>query len=330
MDRRIFQVAEKLAAHGRYFTRKQLACACLLNRERKVLRYTILRYGLILLFLLMFFADLLFQTSFMPSWWYPILLFVVFAGIAFSWHRPRYLGSIKKLAGAVDMYCRIKGHPYLVSPEACEELIQTLGEKGIEEFHPQNALIVNDPELCLALLLNGFASDQRCLVLAADATPPSVFQYFVERQRSANPLKVFALHDAGREPEQMIAEIQRNPEWEGCEALIDLGIHRAGIRNYKYGTWLREGSGTVMAHRRKSEEAIDRLYRRGWIYPLACLPAGKLMPAIACCMAEGVPMLSPEMFAAMSGASSGGESSSHGGGSDFNSDSGCGGFDGDG
>lgn len=334
-DRRVLKVADKLSKGGRYFTEQQLACSCLLKKERSTSAVSLMR-----LFLVGFFVGVL------------LLAWINSQGAEFSGSgillSGLILGSVFSITGlcagpptktiwyGVQKYCEEKSHPFLITPRNAKEIINRLLKKdklSFEDFHPDKALIVDDVEFVALLLLNNFHRDSNCLVLDMNNVSGPFYDYFVERQTSDEKLPVFAVHDGGKTEETMVAQIRDNPKWIGCEEITDLGLTREALRTYKRGTWISEKTGFVTDHKPKK---IDEKYYSNCVYPLDCIPADKLNISLNACIAGGCVMLSPQMFAAIgtgsSHNSSGGDNSSYdsGGGSGDNSsyDSGGGaGFD---
>ena len=330
-DLRVLKVADKLSKGGRYFTEQQLACSCLLKRERST------GLGcLIPLFGAGFFAGIIaFSEAGLQS-----VLGILIAGLV--------VGLLFMLLGlcsdppknkiwlGVQKYCQEKSHPFLITPKSAKELINRLLKKdnlSFEDFHPDKVLIVDDVEFVALLLLNNFHRDSNCLVLDVNNISGPFYDYFVKRQTSDEKLAVFAVHDGGETEETMVAQIRDNPKWIGCEEITDLGLTREALSNYKRGTWIHETTGMITDHKPKK---IDEKYYSNCVYPIDCIPADKLNISLNACMAGGCVMLSPQMFAAIgtgsSHNSSSGDNSSydsgHGSGDNSSYDSGGGaGFD---
>jgi len=306
-DRRVLKVADKLSEGGqRYFTEQQLACACLLKRERSTSVFSLMGRGC-----LVFFVVFLLNAI------EPIFsgLGVFFAGLIAGLIAV-LIGIIQKPTNkiwlGVQKYCQKKGHPFLITPTGAKAIIDRLLKKdklSFEDFHPDKALIVDDVEFVALLLLNNFHRDSNCLVLDVNSVSGPFYDYFVKRQTSDEKLDVFAVHDGGKTEELMVAQIKNNPKWIGCEAITDLGLTREALSSYKRGTWIDEITGNVTNHKPKK---IDEKYISNSVYPIDCIPPDKLNMSLHACMASGCVMLSPEMFAAI------GTGSSHNSGGDGN------------
>jgi hypothetical protein len=313
-DLRVLKVADKLSKGGRYFTEQQLACSCLLKRERST------RLGcLIPLFGAGFFAGIIaFSVAGLQNG-LGILIAGLVVGLLFML-LGRCLGPPKnRIWLGVQKYCQEKSHPFLITPRNAKEIINRLLKKdklSFEDFHPDKALIVDDVEFVALLLLNNFHRDSNCLVLDMNNLSGPFYDYFVERQTSDEKLAVFAAHDGGKTEETMVAQIRNNPKWIGCDEITDLGLTREALSTYKRGTWIHETIGIVTDHKPKK---IDEKYDSNWVYPLDCIPADKLNISLNACIAGGCVMLSPQMFAAIgtgsSHNSSGGDNSSYDSGS---------------
>ena len=330
-DLRVLKVADKLSKGGRYFTEQQLACSCLLKRERSI--------GLVYLipgFVAGFFVGFFVGFSGLELQGLGPLIAGLVVGLIFTLLGLCLGPPTKKIWLGVQKYCQKKSHPFLITPRNAKEIINRLLKKdklSFEDFHPDKALIVDDVEFVALLLLNNFHRDSNCLVLDMNNLSGPFHDYFVERQTSDEKLAVFAVHDGGKTEETMVAQIRNNPKWIGCEEITDLGLTREALSTYKRGTWIHETTGTVTDHKPKK---IDEKYYSNCVYPLDCIPADKLNISLNACIAGGCVMLSPQMFAAIGTGSShnsgGGDNSSYdsGNGSGYNSsyDSGGGaGFD---
>ena len=323
-DRRVLKVADKLSKGGRYFTEQQLACSCLLKKERS---FRVI--SLIWLFIAGFFTAI-FVWGLVNEYLPPIsrserLLSGLIVGLVFSICGVFKDPPTNKIWYGVQKYCQEKSHPFLITPKSAKELINRLLKKdnlSFEDFHPDKVLIVDDVEFVALLLLNNFHRDSNCLVLDVNNISGPFYDYFVKRQTSDEKLAVFAVHDGGETEETMVAQIRDNPKWIGCEEITDLGLTREALRTYKRGTWINENTGIVRDHKPKK---IDERYSSNCVYPLDCIPADKLNISLNACIAGGCVMLSPQMFAAIgtgsSHNSSVGDNSSYesGGGSGDNS-----------
>ena len=323
-DRRVLKVADKLSKGGRYFTEQQLACSCLLKKERSI---TVI--SLMGLFIAGFFIGI-FGSAWLNSLGAQIsgsaaLLSGLIVALVFLFAGVFKDPPTNKIWYGVQKYCEEKSHPFLITPRNAKEIINRLLKKdkmSFEDFHPDKALIVDDVEFVALLLLNNFHRDSNCLVLNMNNVSGPFYDYFVERQTSDEKLAVFAVHDGGETEETMVAQIRDNPKWIGCEEITDLGLTREALRTYKRGTWINENTGIVRDHKPKK---IDDRYSSNCVYPLDCIPADKLNISLNACIAGGCVMLSPQMFAAIgtgsSHNSSGGDNSSYdsGGGSGDNS-----------
>ena len=310
-DRRVLKVADKLSEGGqRYFTEQQLACACLLKRERSLQFMSIFPWfaaGFGVTFLIGgMMLSAMEDSPGMGLFIFALIMGLLCALIGIS-QKPT-----NKIWLGVQKYCQKKGHPFLITPTGAKAIIDRLLKKdklSFEDFHPDKALIVDDVEFVALLLLNNFHRDSNCLVLDVNNVSGPFYDYFVKRQTSDEKLDVFAVHDGGNTEEVMVAQIKNNPKWIGCEEITDLGLTREALSNYKRGTWINELTGTVTNHNPKK---IDEKYISNSVYPIDCIPPDKLNMSLRACMASGCVMLSPEMFAAI------GTGSSHNSGGDGN------------
>ncbi len=331
-DRRVLKVADKLSKGGRYFTEQQLACACLLKRERSIQFMSIFYW-----FVAGFVGSFMIGAGAMAEDSPGLGLFIVAliigllcALVGFS-QKPT-----NKIWSGVQRYCQVIGHQFLITPKSAKAIIDRLLEKNklsFQDFHPDKALIVDDVEFVALLLLNNFHRDSNCLVLDVNNVSGPFYDYFVKRQTSDEKLAVFAVHDGGKTEEVMVAQIKNNPKWIGCEEITDLGLTREALSSYKRGTWIDEKTGTVTDHKPKK---IDEKYNSNCVYPIDCIPPDKLNISLNLCIAGGCVMLSPQMFVAIGTGSSnnysgggGGCSSSYSSGDGGNTsyNSGCGGGD---
>lgn len=304
-DLRVLKVADKLSKGGRYFTEQQLACSCLLKRERS--------FGLATLIPL-------FVTGFIIGFAAFSLIAGLVGGLSFMLVGLCSGSNTNRIWHGVQKYCQEKSHPFLITPKSAKELINRLLKKdnlSFEDFHPDKALIVDDVEFVALLLLNNFHRDSNCLVLDVNNVSGPFYDYFVKRQTSDEKLAVFAVHDGGKTEETMVAQIRENPKWIGCEDITDLGLSREALSTYKRGTWIDEKTGIVTDHKPKK---IDEKYNSNCVYPIDCIPPDKLNISLNACIAGGCVMLSPQMFTAI------GTGSSHnsGGGDNSSYDSGNG------
>ena len=307
-DRRVLKVADKLSKGGeRYFTEQQLACACLLKKERSPQFASAMGCGcagFVATFVIV--AGAMEALPGLGLFIFALIIGLVCAITALN-TRPA-----NKIWLGVQKYCQKKGHPFLITPTGAKAIIDRLLKKdklSFEDFHPDKALIVDDVEFVALLLLNNFHRDSNCLVLDVNSVSGPFYDYFVKRQTSDEKLDVFAVHDGGKTEELMVAQIKNNPKWIGCEAITDLGLTREALSSYKRGTWIDEITGNVTNHKPKK---IDEKYISNSVYPIDCIPPDKLNMSLHACMASGCVMLSPEMFAAI------GTGSSHNSGGDGN------------
>lgn len=310
-DRRIWKVAERLSKGDRYFTEQQLGCACLSKKERKITNGALAGAlcGLIAFFFLFTIGGLPMPISLIIG-----IVLGLIIGFAFT-----NSGEKAKLWTGVQSYCYKKGHQFLITPKNAKAVIDRLEKKKkitFEDFNPDKALIVDDLEFVALLLLNDFHRDSNCLVLSMGHKSGPFYDYFIKRQQSDNKLPVFAIHDGGREEELMVSRIKKDPKWIGCEKIVDLGLSRETLTNYKSGTWINESIGYVKAH---SPKKIDEKYEGAWTFPVDSIPPEKLNLSLNACMAGGFVMLSPQMFGAIgmgatpaSHTSSGGDSGYYG------------------
>ena len=320
-DRRVLKVADKLSKGGRYFTEQQLACACLLKKERSSQVGASLGCGFVafIVFVVLLMGGL--ELSSYSSLWIAGIAGMVFFILALN-TTPKnsiWLG--------VQKYCQEKGHQFLITPKSAKAIIDRLLKKdklSFEDFHPDKALIVDDVEFVALLLLNNFHRDSNCLVLDVNNVSGPFYDYFVKRQTSDEKLDVFAVHDGGKTEEVMVAQIKNNPKWIGCEAITDLGLTREALSTYKRGTWIDEKTGIVTDHKPKK---IDEKYNSNCVYPIDCIPPDKLNISLNACIAGGCVMLSPQMFTSI-GTGFTHNSSGGGGGSSNNSiGGGCSSYD---
>ncbi len=315
-DRRVLRVADKLSKAGRYFTEQQLACACLLKKERSPQFAALMVRGFVVFFvvLLLNAIEPIFSgLGLLIAGLIPSLIAVLIA-----------LNSTPKFSIwlGVQKYCQEKGHQFLITPKSAKAIIDRLLKKdklSFEDFHPDKALIVDDVEFVALLLLNNFHRDSNCLVLDVNNVSGPFYDYFVKRQTSDEKLDVFAVHDGGKTEEVMVAQIKNNPKWIGCEAITDLGLTREALSTYKRGTWIDEKTGIVTDHKPKK---IDEKYNSNCVYPIDCIPPDKLNISLNACIAGGCVMLSPQMFTSIG---TGFTHNSSGGGGSYDSAAGGGG-----
>ena len=324
-DRRVLKVADKLSKGGRYFTEQQLACACLLKKERSSQFASLMGRGC-----LVFFGVFLLNSIDPIFSGLGVLIAGLIAGLIAVLIALNLTPKFSIWLG-VQKYCQEKGHQFLITPESAKAIIDRLLKKNklsFEDFHPDKALIVDDVEFVALLLLNNFHRDSNCLVLDVNNVSGPFYDYFVKRQTSDEKLAVFAVHDGGRKEELMVDQIRNNPKWIGCEEITDLGLTREALSTYKRGTWIDEKTGTVTDHKPKK---IDGKYDLNWVYPIDCIPPDKLNISLNACIAGGCVMLSPQMFAAIGTGSShnssggGGDSSHNSSGGGDSSHNSCGG-----
>ena len=233
-------------------------------------------------------------------------------------------GEKAKLWTGVQTYCYKKGHQFLITPKNAEAIIGRLEKKNkltFQDFNPDKALIVDDLEFVALLLLNNFHRDSNCLILSVNHKSGPFYEYFLKRQQSENKLLVFAVHDGGAEEELMVSRIQKDPKWIGCEEITDLGLSRETLTNYKNGTWINEGTGSVQTH---SPKKIDEKYQGSWLFPVDCIPPEKLNLSLNACMVGGFEMLSPQMFGAIGMAPSTASNNTAGGDGSYYGNSGSG------
>ena len=314
-DRRVWKVAEKLSKGGRYFTEQQLACACLSKSERKIISGTLIGAicGLI--------ASLLLTFNGIPI--HESIIIGVVIGLIIGVCLTNS-GEKAKLWTGVQTYCYKKGHQFLITPKNAEAIIGRLEKKNkltFQDFNPDKALIVDDLEFVALLLLNNFHRDSNCLILSVNHKSGPFYEYFLKRQQSENKLLVFAVHDGGAEEELMVSRIQKDPKWIGCEEITDLGLSRETLTNYKNGTWINEGTGSVQTH---SPKKIDEKYQGSWLFPVDCIPPEKLNLSLNACMVGGFEMLSPQMFGAIGMAPSTASNNTAGGDGSYYGNSGSG------
>ena len=318
-DRRVLRVADKLSKAGRYFTEQQLACACLLKKERSPQFAALMVRGFVVFFvvLLLNAIEPIFSgLGLLIAGLIPSLIAVLIA-----------LNSTPKFSIwlGVQKYCQEKGHQFLITPKSAKAIIDRLLKKdklSFEDFHPDKALIVDDVEFVALLLLNNFHRDSNCLVLDVNNVSGPFYDYFVKRQTSDEKLDVFAVHDGGKTEELMVDQIKNNPKWIGCEEITDLGLTREALSTYKRGTWIDEKTGIVTDHKPKK---IDEKYNSNCVYPIDCIPPDKLNISLNACIAGGCVMLSPQMFTSIG---TGFTHNSSGGGGSYDSAGGGGaGFD---
>ena len=320
-DRRVLKVANKLSKGGqRYFTEQQLACACLLNRERSTGLGSLIGMfivGMMIGSVVFGLLDIDSPLGFLIA---ALIGGMIALAFAICYNPPN------KLWLGVKKYCQEKSHQFLITPTNAKAIIDRLLSKdklSFEDFHPDKALIVDDVEFVALLLLNNFHRDSNCLVLDVNNVSGPFYDYFVNRQTSDDELDVFAVHDGGKTEELMVDKIRNNPKWIGCEKIIDLGLTREALSTYKRGTLINEATGMIMDHNPKK---IDEKYDSYCIYPIDCIPPDKLNMSLHACMATGCVMLSPEMFAAI-GTGSSHNSNGSGGNSYDNNNSGNSSYD---
>lgn len=286
-DRRVFKAAEKLSLKGStYFTRDQLICACFIKKERQ----SGFRFGA---FILLSLAAVVFGIF--KIWPAAIIFLVMSLLVAISVRR----GRKKDLVKAVDTYCRMVGHPFLLTPAVSNELMRKIGGMNFDEFHPERVLILEDEDYAIQLLLNHFHIDHNCLVLTADKRPASAFQYFKHRQQSDSPLSVFVFHDASQNSSLIVNRLEEDWEW-GLDRnqLADLGIDPQHLMHCAAGTWYNPTSHDVESHR-KNLRFIQKKIGSGWRFPVDGLPVRKTQTALGYCMQNNCLFLSMAMLAAM-------------------------------
>ena len=152
-DRRVLKVADKLSKGGRYFTEQQLACSCLLKKERS---FTVI--SLIWLFIFGFFIVIpiwiLVNEYLPPTSRSERLLTGLIVGLIFSIYGVFKDPPTNKIWYGVQKYCQEKSHPFLITPRNAKEIIDRLLKKdklSFEDFHPDKALIVDDVEFPIHL-----------------------------------------------------------------------------------------------------------------------------------------------------------------------------------
>lgn len=285
-DRRVFNAAERLSEGQNYFTKKQLLCNCLIKSERAIgLRWKSFMIFLILGFVLLF-------TPVMP-------LGIILCAISIIVLAQSRKGRKNSLVKAVYQYCEKVGHPFLLTPSVTADLYRKLEDVSFDNFYPEKALIVEDPDYAVLLLLNNFHLENNCLILSVDKKPHGSFQYLQDRLKADEPMPVFLLHDASQTSSLYLNSIVSDPSWNlSMGQITDLGLNSNELANSRIGTWYHSKSHHVQTHR-NNPEYIRSMINDGWRFPVDAMPLQKFKPALAYCMNNQCILLSAAMLAAM-------------------------------
>lgn len=227
-------------------------------------------------------------------------------------------GKSMALVSTLRKYIQARPHPFLLTSNVAEKLMNKLDESVLQDFHPDKVLIVDDLDYAILLLLNDFHRNENCLVLTESKRPRNSFKYFKERQANGEDLPIYLLHDFEPEADWSIENVTSDTQWGlKPEQITDLGLNEEDLMNCKTGIWYDPDTDDVQVHvKRKSY--IDDKIEDGWIFPIDALPFNKIQPALSFCMEHRCSLLSPVALAAMPAIiGSGIDGSSSSGSTDF-------------